>query len=276
MRPSQYPFLWLSIACVVAPGPVLGQGEGAANPDNVVPARPPPSQPAATPSPIPPDLPVRPAPSLRLVASEPDLASLPQAALPAIASPASRPDRQRDGSDASRHDAAGGGNGSTAADGPSVDHSLERISALPVAPESTPSAREESASPSRAGAFASWVRRVDTFVRRANLPPWSPDMAVGLVAFVVAWACWRLGRGRRARPVMDDEGPIQWGPPEESEAALRTMLLARRTDQARSLSRLGVRQTYATLGEALIAMQAAAAKPVPHPDGQDQSRPVGA
>lgn len=287
MRSAHHPFLWLGIAWVAAPGPVSGQGGPSAGPENVAsaPARPLTAQPPATMS-TPrsaADQPAQPTPALRLIASEPDLSSLPQVALPENVNPAFRSEgqgaraEQRSQPEASRQGASASGNAPNEAESRILDHALDRIAALPAAPEITAAPLKATASsPLRAGRFRSLAGRVDTFLHRANLPPWLPGVAAGMIAFVVAWVFWRLRRRRRTGLAMEDEAPIQWGPPDDSEVALRTMLLARRAETARGRAVIGLRQNYATLGEALIAMKTATAKPVPHPASEDRSRAVGA
>lgn len=215
-----------------------------------------------------PDQPVRPAPSLRLLASEPDLASLPRMVLPESASPPRAALQKR----ARLEEAPRNGE---AAEGESLafDHIRDRIASLPAAPESLPPAPVVSTpSPPRARSFSSFGARVEVALGNMNLPGWWRDAAAGLLALVAAGLIWRLGRRRRARLSMVDAAPIQWGPPDESEAALRATLLAMRGAAAKGQSAPRLSHDYATLGEALIAMKAAAAKPLPHPAVQDQPR----
>jgi len=213
---------------------------------------------------------VRPIPSLRLLASEPDLASLPRTTLPDAASPSPpRPAVQEQ----VRREAAPRSDESAPAEALTFDHVRERIAALPAIPETVPPPPGASASPSpRASGIVSFADRIEAVLSGLNLPGWWRGAAAGLIALVAVGLVWSLGRRRRARPSIDEDAPIQWGPPDESEAALRATLLARRAEAAKGRSAPRLSRGYATLGEALVAMKTAAAKPSPHPATRKQPR----
>lgn len=243
----------------------MGQGKAAAGVAEATPAS---STSLMNTAPAPaPDPPVRPTPSLRLLASEPDLASLPRTALPETASQArAAPQESARPKETPRNDEANEG------ESLAFDHIRERIASLPAAPEialSMPRASVPSSPRSRS--ITSFANRAEAVLNGMNLPGWWRGAAAGLLALVAAGLAWHLGRRRRAR-LMEEEAPIQWGPPDESEAALRATLLAKRDAAAQGRSAPRLSRGYATLGEALIAMKTAAAKPTPRPAAQDQPR----
>lgn len=214
-----------------------------------------------------PDQPVRPTPFLRLVASEPDLASLPRTTLPDAASPA-RVSRQ----ETVRQEETRRGSGAAPIESLTFDHIRERIATLPAVPEVIPPTSASLPSSPRASGIASFAGRIEMAMKAMNLPGWWRSAAVGLMALAAAGLLWGFGRRRRARASMDDDVPIQWGSPDEDEAALRATLLARRDAAAKGRSTPHLSHGYAALGEALIAMKTAAAKPSPLPAVQDQPR----
>jgi len=209
-------------------------------------------------------------PELRLIASEPDLAALPRTALPLAPDPA--PDaRQAPPRETPQRSEEG-----EAAVLSSLSAVQNRIAALPTAPDIVLPAADKPPPSTQANGLWSLVGRVDQVTGIRLSSDWWRTALAGGLALIAGVLLWRLGRRRRAAAAVNDSAPIQWEPSGESEAALRAMLQAKRADAAKKQAPPQLRHGFATLGEALVAMKTAAARPLPHPAAADPQRTLDA
>lgn len=224
-------FAWL--LCVFVPLPVMGQVENATDARAVTP-----------------DQPVKPTPSLRLLASEPDLASLPRAPL---ATAVAQPVTSKRAEQANPVSQEVPSSAPSSNDPLSPDLVQQRIASLPTAPAMAPPAQV----PRRASVdTAPLPNIIAKAMSLALAAPWLTMGAIGLLLIAVAGLFWRSGKRSRQRSTIDDTAPIEWAIAADSKEGLGKMLRAEREKAAQQARASRQRARFASLGQALIAMQA--------------------